>query len=112
MRKLPDVLFVIDPRKEEIAISEAKKLNIPVVALTDTNCSPVGIEHLIPGNDDAIRAIRLITSQIANAVLEGKGESGEDISNLDEMETAMTAEPSAVDEHVDEQNQAEQAEQA
>jgi small subunit ribosomal protein S2 len=112
MRKLPDVLFVIDPRKEEIAISEAQKLNIPVVALTDTNCSPIGIEHLIPGNDDAIRAIRLITSQIANAVLEGKGESGEDISNLDEMETAMTAEPSAVDEHVDEQNQAEQAEQA
>lgn len=62
MRKLPDVLFVIDPRKEEIAISEAQKLNIPVVALTDTNCNPIGIDHLIPGNDDAIRAIRLITS--------------------------------------------------
>ncbi|MCI5211728.1 MAG: 30S ribosomal protein S2, partial [Candidatus Electrothrix sp. ATG2] len=76
MRKLPDVLFVIDPRKEEIAVNEAQKLNIPVVALTDTNCSPEGIEHLIPGNDDAIRAIRLITSQIADAVLEGKGEAG------------------------------------
>ncbi|WP_446010030.1 30S ribosomal protein S2 [Candidatus Electrothrix sp.] len=92
MRKLPDVLFVIDPRKEEIAVSEAKKLNIPVVALTDTNCSPEGIEHLIPGNDDAIRAIRLITSQIADAVLEGKAETGEDVSNLDEMEAAMSGE--------------------
>jgi small subunit ribosomal protein S2 len=92
MRKLPDVLFVIDPRKEEIAISEAKKLGIPVVALTDTNCSPDGIEHLIPGNDDAIRAIRLITTQIANAVLEGKGDSGEEVGDLDAMETAMTGE--------------------
>ena len=92
MRKLPDVLFVIDPRKEEIAISEAKKLNIPVVALTDTNCSPEGIEHLIPGNDDAIRAIRLITTQIANAVLEGKGDTGEEVGDLDAMEAAMTGE--------------------
>ncbi|MCI5125030.1 MAG: 30S ribosomal protein S2 [Candidatus Electrothrix sp. AR5] len=95
MRKLPDVLFVIDPRKEEIAISEAKKLGIPVVALTDTNCSPDGIEHLIPGNDDAIRAIRLITSQIANAVLEGKGETGEEVGDLDAMEAAMTGEQAA-----------------
>jgi small subunit ribosomal protein S2 len=105
MRKLPDVLFVIDPRKEEIAVNEAQKLNIPVVALTDTNCSPEGIEHLIPGNDDAIRAIRLITSQIADAVLEGKAEAGEDVSNLDEMEAAMTGEQAAAD-------QAEQAQQA
>jgi len=95
MRKLPDVLFVIDPRKEEIAISEAKKLNIPVVALTDTNCSPDGIEHLIPGNDDAIRAIRLITTQIANAVLEGKGDTGEEVGDLDAMEAAMTGEQAA-----------------
>jgi small subunit ribosomal protein S2 len=92
MRKLPDVLFVIDPRKEEIAVNEAQKLNIPVVALTDTNCSPEGIEHLIPGNDDAIRAIRLITSQIADAVLEGKAESGEEVSDIDAMEAAMTGE--------------------
>ncbi|MCI5131694.1 MAG: 30S ribosomal protein S2 [Candidatus Electrothrix sp. EH2] len=90
MRKLPDVLFVIDPRKEEIAVSEAQKLNIPVVALTDTNCNPVGIDHLIPGNDDAIRAIRLITTQIADAVLEGKGEAGEEVADIDEMEAAMT----------------------
>jgi small subunit ribosomal protein S2 len=92
MRKLPDVLFVIDPRKEDIAVSEAQKLNIPVVALTDTNCSPEGIEHLIPGNDDAIRAIRLITSQIADAVLEGKAEAGEEVSDIDAMEAPMTGE--------------------
>ncbi|WP_339136789.1 MAG: 30S ribosomal protein S2 [Candidatus Electrothrix sp. GW3-4] len=92
MRKLPDVLFVIDPRKEEIAISEAQKLNIPVVALTDTNCNPIGIDHLIPGNDDAIRAIRLITSLIADAVMEGKAEAGEEVADIDEMETAMTGE--------------------
>lgn len=92
MRRLPDVLFVIDPRKEEIAVSEAQKLNIPVVALTDTNCSPEGIAHLIPGNDDAIRAIRLITSLIADAVLEGKAEAGEEVSDLDEMEAAMVGE--------------------
>jgi small subunit ribosomal protein S2 len=103
MRKLPDVLFVIDPRKEEIAVNEAQKLNIPVVALTDTNCSPEGIEHLIPGNDDAIRAIRLITSQIADAVLEGKAEAGEDVSNIDELEAAMGGEAAA--------DQAEQAQQ-
>ena len=111
MRKLPDVLFVIDPRKEEIAISEAKKLGIPVVALTDTNCSPDGIEHLIPGNDDAIRAIRLITSQIANAVLEGKGETGEEVGDLDAMEAAMTDEQ-AVEAPVAEAPAAEQTPQA
>ncbi len=105
MRKLPDVLFVIDPRKEEIAVNEAQKLNIPVVALTDTNCSPEGIEHLIPGNDDAIRAIRLITSQIADAVLEGKGDAGEEVGDLDAMEAAMTGEQGAAD-------QAKQAPQA
>ena len=106
MRKLPDVLFVIDPRKEDIAVNEAQKLNIPVVALTDTNCNPIGIDHLIPGNDDAIRAIRLITSQIADAVLEGKAEAGEEVSDLDEMEAAMT------DEQAGEENAAEQVSEA
>ncbi|MCI5222460.1 MAG: 30S ribosomal protein S2 [Candidatus Electrothrix sp. AR4] len=97
MRKLPDVLFVIDPRKEDIAVSEAKKLNIPVVALTDTNCNPDGIEHIIPGNDDAIRAIRLIATQIADAVLEGKGTAGEEEPDIDKMEAAMSSEGSASD---------------
>ncbi len=90
MRTLPDVLFVIDPKKEEIAISEANKLSIPVVALTDTNCDPDGISYVIPGNDDAIRAIKLITSLIADAVLEGKARRGEEAEpDVSELEAAM-----------------------
>ncbi|MCI5144518.1 MAG: 30S ribosomal protein S2 [Candidatus Electrothrix sp. AR3] len=97
MRKLPDVLFVIDPRKESIAIEEAKKLGIPVVALTDTNCDPDGVDHLIPGNDDAIRAIRLIAGQMADAVLEGRGDVGteEDEAGIEALEAAMTTEGTA-----------------
>ena len=92
MRKLPDVLFIIDPRKEEIAVDEARKLGIPVVALTDTNCNPDGVDYLIPGNDDAIRAVRLIAGQAADTILEGRGIAGEAIpGNIDELEAAMTA---------------------
>ncbi|AEG16087.1 30S ribosomal protein S2 [Desulfofundulus sp. TPOSR] len=72
MRKLPDALFVIDPRKERIAVAEARKLKIPIVAIVDTNCDPDEIDYVIPGNDDAIRAVRLLTSKIADAVLEGR----------------------------------------
>ncbi len=91
MRALPDVLFVIDPKKEEIAVSEANKLAIPVVALTDTNCDPDGITYVIPGNDDAIRAIKLISSQIADAVLEGKARRGEEAEpDVGELEAAMS----------------------
>ncbi|MEK6375800.1 MAG: 30S ribosomal protein S2 [Acidobacteriota bacterium] len=71
MDSLPDALFVIDPKKEYIAVKEAKKLGIPVVAIVDTNCDPEDIDHVIPGNDDAIRAIRLFTQKVADAVLEG-----------------------------------------
>jgi small subunit ribosomal protein S2 len=71
MNKLPGVIFVIDPKNETIAISEAKKLGIPVVAVVDTNCDPDPIDYVIPGNDDAIRAIRLLASKIADAVNEG-----------------------------------------
>jgi len=71
MDGLPDALFVIDPKKEYIAVKEAKKLAIPVVAIVDTNCDPEDIDYVIPGNDDAIRAIRLFTQKIADAVLEG-----------------------------------------
>jgi len=74
MENIPDALFVIDPRKENIAVSEAKKLNIPVVAVVDTNCDPEMIDHVIPGNDDAIRAIKLFASRIADAVSEGKNQ--------------------------------------
>ena len=72
MKKLPGAMFVVDPRKEHNAIAEARKLHIPIVAIVDTNCDPDEIDYVIPGNDDAIRAIRLIASTMANAVLEGR----------------------------------------
>jgi small subunit ribosomal protein S2 len=71
MSKLPSLMFVIDPKNEEIAVQEANKLGIPVVAIVDTNCDPDPIDHVIPGNDDAIRAIRLLSSKISDAVIEG-----------------------------------------
>ena len=74
MELLPEALFVIDPRKEDIAVGEAKKLNIPVVAVVDTNCDPDQIDYVIPGNDDAIRAIKLFASRVSDAVLEGKNQ--------------------------------------
>jgi small subunit ribosomal protein S2 len=74
METLPEALFVIDPRKESIAVSEAKKLQVPVVAVVDTNCNPDPIDHVIPGNDDAIRAIKLFASRITDAVIEGKNQ--------------------------------------
>ena len=70
MSKLPGVMFVVDPHSEDIAVKEARKLNIPIVAITDTNCDPDLIDCVIPGNDDAIRAVKLISSVIANAVIE------------------------------------------
>jgi small subunit ribosomal protein S2 len=79
MKKVPDALFVVDPRKEKIAIREAKILGIPVIAVVDTNCDPDEVDYVIPGNDDAIRAVKLLTETMANAVLEGKqGEQIED----------------------------------
>jgi small subunit ribosomal protein S2 len=72
MRRLPAALFVIDPRKERIAVAEARKLGIPIVAIVDTNCDPDEIDYVIPGNDDAISAVRLLTAKMAEAVLEGK----------------------------------------
>ena len=72
MRGLPELIFVVDQAKEDIAIKEANKLGIPVICLADTNANPDGISHIIPGNDDAIRSIKLITSKLADAVLEGK----------------------------------------
>jgi len=72
MKKLPAALFIVDPRKEHIALAEAKKLGIPVVAIVDTNCDPDVVDYVIPGNDDAIRAVKLITEAIGNAILEGR----------------------------------------
>ena len=85
MRRLPDLIFIIDVRKEEIAVAEANRLGIPVVAVVDTNCSPEGIDYVIPGNDDALRAIRLFASRIADAILEGQnvGTEGSGMTSSD-----------------------------
>ena len=81
MNKLPGALFVIDPRKEEIAVQEARKLGIPVVGIVDTNCDPDLIDYVIPANDDAIRAVKLLTARMADAILEGRqGEQMEDVA--------------------------------
>ena len=89
MKKLPAALFIVDPRKERNAIAEAKKLNIPIVAIVDTNCDPDEIDYVIPGNDDAIRAIRLIAAAMASAVIEGR--QGED-APVEAAEAAAEAE--------------------
>jgi small subunit ribosomal protein S2 len=73
LERLPSAVYIIDPRKERIAVAEAQKLGIPIIAIVDTNCDPSGIDYPVPGNDDAIRAIRLITSRLADAVVEGRG---------------------------------------
>jgi len=75
---LPAAVFIIDPRKEKIAVAEAQRLGISIVAIVDTNCDPTGIDYPVPGNDDAIRAVRLITSRIADAINEGRGTLGKD----------------------------------
>ena len=93
MTELPGVLFVVDPKKERIAILEARKLGIPVVGLIDTNCNPEDLDYVIPGNDDAIRAVKLISDTMANAIIEGRqGESMEDDGVSQEETTAEQAE--------------------
>lgn len=101
MRTPPDAIFIIDPKKEDIAVNEAGKLKIPVIALTDTNCDPDGIDYLIPGNDDAIRSIKLITSLIADAVLEGKERRGEEEASAEAMEAEMKAEEKVAEEQAE-----------
>lgn len=90
MNGLPDAMFVIDPRKERIAIAEAHKLNIPIIGIVDTNCDPDEIDYVIPANDDAIRAVKLLTSKMADAVLEVK--QGEEVEEIGEVETAEAVE--------------------
>ena len=92
MKKLPGALFVVDPRKEKIAVAEAKKLGIPVVAIVDTNCDPDDVDYVIPGNDDAIRAVKLIAGCMANAIIEGR--QGEDATaeQAEKVEEAQDAE--------------------
>ena len=107
MTKLPGAIFVVDPKNERIAVLEAKKLGIPVVGLVDTNCSPVDVDYPIPGNDDAIRAVKLITDVMANAVIEGRqGEILEPASESQEQEQEpATEEPKSMEEVVAETNE-------
>ena len=100
MTEIPGVMFVVDPNKEKIAILEARKLGIPVIGLVDTNCNPEDVDYAIPGNDDAIRAVKLIMDVMANAVIEGRqGESME--QEVDEQEQmAEDAKPESIEEVV------------
>ena len=107
MTKLPGAIFVVDPKNERIAVLEAKKLGIPVVGLIDTNCNPEDLDYPIPGNDDAIRAVKLITDVMANAVIEGRqGEILEPASESQEQEQEpATEEPKSMEEVVAETNE-------
>ena len=97
MEKIPGVIFLVDPKKEHIAILEAKKLGIPVIGLVDTNCNPEEVDYAIPGNDDAIRAVKLITDVMANAIIEGRqGESFE----AEEVAEEVSEEPTSMEEVV------------
>ena len=91
MRALPDALFIVDPRKERIAVAEARKLGIPIVAIVDTNCDPDEIDYIIPGNDDAIRAVKLISGRLADAVIEGVESRQDHIMIEEEMKDAPAA---------------------
>ena len=104
MEELPGVIFLVDPKKEKIAILEAKKLDIPVIGLVDTNCNPEEVDYVIPGNDDAIRAVKLIADVMANAVIEGRqGESFEP-----EMEEQVAEEATTIEEVVAEAEEVEE----
>ena len=99
MKEMPGVMFVVDPKKERIAVLEAKKLGIPVVGLVDTNCNPEDVDYPIPGNDDAIRAVKLITDVMANAIIEGR--QGEILEPETEMvEEVASEEPTSIEEVV------------
>ena len=98
MDRLPSAVFIIDPKKEKIAVEEAQRLAIPIVAIVDTNCDPTGIDYPVPGNDDAIRAVRLITSRIADAILEGRGTLAKDeTGEAGEVETPPDTELAAAE---------------
>ena len=97
MTRLPDVVFIIDVKKEEIAVAEANRLGIPIVAVVDTNCSPEGIDYVIPGNDDALRAVRLFASRISDAIVEGNQIATEGGVAAEGGEGAETGEAAATD---------------
>ena len=99
MPRIPDVMYVVDPRKERIAIQEARKLNIPIVAMVDTNCDPDEIDVVIPSNDDAIRAVKLITAKMADAFIEGN--QGEDQVVEEDFSAESTENATSIEEIVD-----------
>ena len=98
MDRLPGVLFIVDPKKERIAILEARKLNIPTVGLIDTNCDPNDVDYPIPGNDDAIRAVKLIADAMANAVIEGRQGESMEVASEEAEETETVEEPTDMEE--------------
>lgn len=101
MEEIPGVLFVVDPKKERTAILEARKLNIPVVGLVDTNCNPEDVDYAIPGNDDAIRAVKLIADVMANAIIEGR--QGETFETTEDQQEAQSNEEKSIEEVVAEE---------
>ena len=107
MTRLPGAIFVVDPKNERIAVLEAKKLGIPVIGLVDTNCSPEDVDYPIPGNDDAIRAVKLITDVMANAVIEGKQGEILEANQEEVVAEEVTAEPTSIEEVVANEESAE-----
>ena len=100
MTQIPGVIFVVDPKKERIAILEARKLNIPVVGLIDTNCNPDDVDYAIPGNDDAIRAVKLIADTMANAIIEGRQGESMDMEVEEMAQEEVKEEPESIEEVV------------
>ena len=106
MDKIPEVIFLVDPKKERIAVLEAKKLNIPVIGLVDTNCNPEEVDYPIPGNDDAIRAVKLIADVMANAVIEGR--QGESFETTESQEQEVEEEVTDMEQVVEEAEEQEE----
>ena len=109
MKEMPGVLFIVDPKKERNAILEARKLNIPTVGLIDTNCNPEDVDYVIPGNDDAIRAVKLIADTMANAIIEGRQGESFEAEETEEVQEEASEEPTSIEEVVEaaEENEAE-----
>lgn len=109
MKEMPGVLFIVDPKKERNAILEARKLNIPTVGLIDTNCNPEDVDYVIPGNDDAIRAVKLIADTMANAIIEGRQGESFEAEEIEEVQEEVSEEPTSMEEVVEaaEENEAE-----
>ena len=108
MKELPGVMFIVDPKKERIGILEAKKLGIPVIGLIDTNCNPEDVDYAIPGNDDAIRAVKLIADTMANAIIEGRQGESFEAEETEEVQEEVSEEPTSMEEVVEaaEENEA------